>query len=216
MMVAIAFGCFVYVANNTVAAAVFKNWPERVIAGDWVLLVAAEELLGIFGKVLLGVAVSCAVLSGIMGFYLASSRLLFSMSRDGYLPKVFSVIDEKHGTPKNAMIFCILISLSGPVLGREALGWFVDMSAIGASIGFFFTCASTMVTMNRDQDGSYTYKCLAFLGSILSLCFIVLQLVPIEGLKGVHFCRQSYMMLAVWCLIGFVFFMKQRKHFITD
>ena len=53
--------------SNTVAAAALTNWPDRVLAGDWVLLVAAEELLGTFGKVLVGIAVSCAVLSGIMG-----------------------------------------------------------------------------------------------------------------------------------------------------
>ena len=145
MIIAIVFGCFVYTSNNTVAAAALENWPERVMAGEWVLLIAAEELLGTFGKVLIGVGVSCAVLSGIMGFYLASSRLMYSMSRDGYLPAWFGKVDEKYGTPKNAMIFCIIVSLSGPILGREALGWFVDMSAIGASIGYFFTSASTLI-----------------------------------------------------------------------
>lgn len=105
MIVAILFGCFVYTANNTVAAAALTNWPDRVLAGDWVLLVAAEELLGTFGNVLVGIAVSCAVLSGIMGFYLASSRLMYSMSRDGFLPPAFGKIDKRYGTPKNAMIF---------------------------------------------------------------------------------------------------------------
>lgn len=216
MFVAICFGCFVYTANNTVAAAALREWPERVMAGDWVLLIAAEELLGTFGKVLLGIAVSSAVLSGIMGFYLAASRLMYSMARDGYLPKRFGVIDEKHGTPKNAMIFCILISLSGPVLGREALGWFVDMSAIGASIGFFFTCASTIVMMNRDGDGRFRLKAMAALGCFFSIGFIILQLIPIEGLPNVHFCRQSYIMLGVWVLIGVMFFIRQRKNFIVD
>ncbi|MBO4433656.1 MAG: APC family permease, partial [Clostridia bacterium] len=115
LCVAIAFGCFVYTSNNTVAAAALENWPDRVMVGDWVLLIAAEELLGTFGKVLIGVGVSCAVLSGIMGFYLASSRLMYSMSRDGYLPEWFGKIDKKYSTPKNAMIFCILISLTGPI-----------------------------------------------------------------------------------------------------
>lgn len=216
MVVAILFGCFVYTANNTVAAAACQNWPDRVMAGDWVLLIAAEEILGVFGKVLIGTAVSCAVLSGIMGFYLASSRLMYSMSRDGYLPKVFGKINPKYGTPSNAMIFCIIISLSGPILGREALGWFVDMSAIGASIGFFFTCASTLVVMNRDKDGSFGLKAMAGLGGLFSLIFMILQLVPIEGLSGVHFGRESYMMLAVWIILGFIFFIKQRKYFVSD
>lgn len=216
MGVAILFGAFVYVANNTVAALAVANWPDRVMTGEWVLMVAAEEMLGVFGKVLVGVAVSCAVLSGIMGFYLASSRLMYAMARDGYLPKIFSVVSPKYGTPVSAMIFCILISLSGPVLGREALGWFVDMSSVGASIGFFFTCSSTIVTMNRDGDGSFRYKCLAALGSLLSLCFIVLQLVPIRGLKGVNFCWQSYCMFGIWCLLGMIFFFRQYRYFVVN
>ena len=216
MIVAIIFGGFVYISNNTIAAATLQNWPERVMAGEWVVLIAAEELLGNFGKVLVGVAVSCAVLSGIMGFYLAASRLMFSMSRDGYLPPVFGILDEKYGTPKNAMIFCIIVSLSGPILGREALGWFVDMSAIGASIGYFFTSAATLVTLKRDGDGSKALKNMALLGVIFSLIFVVLQLVPIPGLMGVHFCTQSYILLLVWIAIGLYFYFKQRNSFIND
>ena len=198
-----------YTANNTIAAAALENWPELIIEASstpWLLLAAAERLLGTPGKVLVGIAVSCAVLSGIMGFYLASSRLLFSMSRDGYLPAVFGEIDPKYGTPKNAMLFCIVISLSGPILGREALGWFVDMSAIGASIGYLCTCAATLVTMRRFGDGTGALRVMAVLGVAFSACFIILQLVPIPGLSGVHFCTQSYIMLVVWLVIGLVFY----------
>lgn len=213
MIVAIVFGCFVYTSNNTVAAAALANWPDRVMAGDWVLLIAAEELLGTFGKVLIGVGVSCAVLSGIMGFYLASSRLMYSMSRDGYLPKWFGVVDKKYGTPKNAMIFCVIVSLSGPILGREALGWFVDMCAIGASIGYFFTCASTLVTARRDGDGTKFLKVMAGIGVVFSVAFMILQLIPIPGLNGVHFGKESYYLLIVWIVLGLIFYMKERKFF---
>jgi len=213
MCIAIAFGCFVYTSNNTVAAAALANWPDRVMAGEWVLLVAAEELLGSFGKVLIGMGVSCAVLSGIMGFYLASSRLMYSMSKEGYLPEWFGRIDEKYQTPKNAMIFCILISLSGPILGREALGWFVDMSAIGASIAYFFTAACTLVTMKKDGDGSAKLKAMAIIGVIFALIFMILQLIPIPGLSGVHFGKESYLMLIIWCVIGVVFYLKKRSYF---
>lgn len=213
MIIAIAFGCFVYTSNNTVSAIALANWPEHVMAGDWVLLVAAEELLGTFGKVLIGVGVSCAVLSGIMGFYLASSRLMYSMSREGYLPEWFGVIDEKYGTPKNAMIFCMFVSLSGPILGREALGWFVDMSAIGASIGYFFTCACTLITTKKDGDGTKFLRTMAFIGLCFSISFVILQLILIPGLKGVNFCKESYIMLLAWSAIGLIFYIKQRKFF---
>ena len=211
MVIAILFGCFVYTANNTVAAAALENWPDRVMAGEWVLLVAAEARLGVFGKVLIGTAVSCAVLSGIMGFYLASSRLMYSMAKDAYLPRVFAKIDGKHGTPRNAILFCLLISLSGPILGREALGWFVDMSAIGASMGFFFTSASALKNMHSHKDATAFMRIMAILGIMFSAVFMILQLIPIPGLSGVHFGKESYLMLVVWVVIGVVFYLFRKK-----
>lgn len=216
MVVAIVFGCFVYTANNTISAAAQKHWPDRVIAGDWVLLAAAEELLGAFGKILVGIAVSSAVLSGIMGFYLAASRLMYSMSRDGYLPKWFGIIGEKHGTPKNAIIFCMVISLSGPIFGREALGWFVDMSAIGASIGYGFTCIATLKTLKQEGEYNLLVKIAAIIGTLFSIMFIILQLVPIPQLSFVHFGKQSYIMLAVWIVIGAMFYITQINNLKTD
>lgn len=186
------------------------------MAGEWVVLVAAEELLGGFGKVLIGVGVSCAVLSGIMGFYLASSRLMYSMAREGYLPKWFGVINPKYGTPQNAMIFCVIVSLSGPILGREALGWFVDMCAIGASIGYFFTSASTLVSIKRDGDGTPFLKVMAITGVVFSVAFMILQLVPIPGLSGVHFGTESYILLVVWIVLGLIFYFRERKFFTTE
>lgn len=211
MVVAILFGCFVYTTNNTVAAAALKNWPDRVMAGEWVLLVAAEEMLGVFGKMLIGTAVSSAVLSGIMGFYLAASRLMYSMAKDGYLPRVFGTINSKYGTPRNAIIFCMIVSLSGPILGREALGWFVDMSAIGASMGFFFTSACTLKKVNADHERKTVFKITAVLGIVFSVMFMILQLVPIPGLSGVHFGKESYLMLVVWIVIGIAFYLFKRK-----
>lgn len=216
MIVAILFGCFVYTANNTITAAALENWPELIVNSEgtpWLLLAAAERLLGTFGKVLVGIAVMSAVLTGIMGFYMASSRLMYSMSRDGYLPAFFKKIDSKHGTPKNAMLFCLVISLSGPILGREALGWFVDMSAIGASIGYGFTCLSTLKTMRRDGDGTKLLKITAVIGLVFSIIFMILQLIPITGLESVHFGNESYLMLAVWIVLGFTFYLKQKKNF---
>ena len=138
---------------------------------------------------------------------------MYSMSRDGYLPVWFGEVDPRYGTPKNAMLFCIVVSLSGPILGREALGWFVDMSAIGASIGYFFTSASTLVTIRRAGDGTGFLKAMAVTGVVFSTVFMILQLIPIPGLSGVHFGKESYIMLIVWIAIGLAFYMKQRRFF---
>ena len=90
------------------------------------------------------------------------------------------------------------------------------MSALGASIGFFFTSVSALVTMKRDKDGTPRLKVMATLGAIFSTIFVVLQLIPIPGLSGVHFGKESYLMLVVWILIGIAFFFKQRRYFWAD
>lgn len=219
MIIAIAFGCFVYTANNTIAAAALSNWPELIIEAEstpWLLLTAAEYLLGTPGKILVGVAVSCAVLSGILGFYMASSRLMYSMSREGYLPAFFGKVDTKYGVPRNAIIFCLGISLTGPILGREALGWFLDMSSIGASIGFGFTCLSTVVTLKRNGEHRPFVKVMAMIGAVVSAMFIVLQLVPIPGISGVHIGKESYLMLVIWIALGVLFYLFRSKNFNND
>ena len=106
-------------------------------------------------------------------------------------------------------IICLAFSLVGPFFGRTALGWFVDMSAIGASIGFMFTCMSTIVTMKRNNDKSPFLRWMAVLGATFSLTFIVLQLVPIPGLEGVHFGGESYVLLVVWIVLGIMFYIHQ-------
>ena len=127
------------------------------------------------------------------------------------MPSVFAKLDGKHSTPRNAIIFCLIVSLSGPILGREALGWFVDMSAIGASMGFFFTSASAYRKMCLDRDGKISLKILSVFGMIFSLIFMILQLVPIPGLSGVHFGKESYLMLLIWITIGIVFYFTTKK-----
>ena len=59
------------------SALAVNNWPERVMAGEWVLLVAAEEMLGGFGKLLLDYSLAAAadmgfgavLFEGNIGFY---------------------------------------------------------------------------------------------------------------------------------------------------
>ena len=53
-------------------------------------------------------------------------------------------------------------------------------------------------------------------GCAFSVLFMVLQLVPIPGFEGVHFGTQSYLMLAVWVLLGVVFYIKERKNFRAE
>ena len=77
-----------------------------------------------------------------------------------------------------------MVSLTGPIHGREALGWFVDMSAIGASIGYFFICAATIMIMKRDNDNNNALGVITTIGAVFTIKFMIWQLIPIQDLKA--------------------------------
>ena len=85
--------------------------------------------------------------------------------------------------------------------------------AIATGIALAFTCLSTLITAKRDGDAAPFLKVTASIGVVFSATFMVLQLVPIPGLSGVHFGTESYIMLAVWVVIGTIFYAVQWKHF---
>jgi hypothetical protein len=55
------------------------------------------------------------------------------------------------------------------------------------------------------------FKVAAILGTIFSIIFMILQLVPIPGLDGVHFGKESYLMLLVWIVICVIFYLTKKK-----
>lgn len=210
MIGAIAFGCAVYSCNNLVTAAASSDWQDFIAKHDWAVGAAVEALMGKPGLVVLGVAISCAILTGILGFLTATSRLLMSMAREGYIPGFFGVVSTRWRTPARAIVFCFALSAVGPFFGRTALGWFVDMSAVGAAAGFAYACASALKTAHGDsvKGGNAMVKALSTLGLILSLCFVVLLLVP--GLPG---CLNGpgYAMLGAWIAMGIIFYVLRAR-----
>ena len=219
MIISVIFGAVVYVALNTVTAAVipeeYVNWVEYIddlpnLTGIISLPTfnAAYELLGNVGVFFLGIAVTAAILSGIVGFYMATRRLLYSMSNENVLPKWFGKLDEKYKTPKNAIFFVMLISLIAPFFGRTALGWIVDMSSVGAAIGYGYTSFAALILAKKEKNISITIS--GIMGVVMSIIFVVLLLVPISGLScslGV----ESYVCLAIWSLLGLVFYNGSHK-----
>lgn len=156
----------------------------------------------------MGIALFCAVLSGIIGFYMATSRLLYSMSKDHVLPGWFGRLHPRYKTPMNAILFIMIISLCCPWFGRTVLNWVVDMSSIGAAIGYGFTSAATLVQVRRNKDTSAWMTINSILGVIFSLCFIALLIVP-NPLA--YLGPQSRIALVIWTVMGAAFFLYTRR-----
>ncbi len=220
MIVSILFGGLIYVVLNTITASIvpegYASWVEYIndignLNGLLSLPTfnAAHELLGTAGLVFLGVAVLGAVLSGIVGFYMATSRLLYSMAKKGVLPQWFGNLHGKHKTPSNAIIFIMIIALIAPFFGRTALGWIVDMSSVGAAVGYGYTSAAALKYAIKDKNKGIIFT--GSMGVLLSIVFIVLLLVPIS-MFNCSLGKESYTCLAIWIVLGLIFYFYSRKN----
>lgn len=220
MVASILFGALLYIVLNLVSAAVvpagYENWKEYVENIDELNGIvsmptfnAANQLLGKTGLFILGVSLFCAVLSGMFGFYMATSRLLYSLAIERVLPSCFAKLHPQYKTPYVSIIFVMLFSLVAPWLGREVIGWIVDMSSIGAAIGYGFTSAATYYALKRENGGVLS-KFNALLGTFFSALFICVLLSPqYWGLGGLG--MYSRIALGIWSVLGFCFYYYSKK-----
>jgi amino acid transporter len=219
MTISILFGAAVYVLLNTVTAMVvpegYNSWVEYIdavpeLSGLIALptFYAAKELLGTVGLVILGLAVLAAILSGIIGFYMAASRLLYSMSKENFLPPWFGKLHKDYKTPYNSILFIMVISMIAPFFGRTALNWIVDMSSLGAAIRYGYTSLAAYRTAK--QKGNKKLMVTGILGGLFGLMFVILLLVPIP-LFNCSLGKESYICLIIWIILGIIFYLRTRN-----
>src|SRR5690625_6657870 len=89
-----------------------KPW-ERLVDENhiWGTGAAIKELLGIGGLSVLVIALTMGIFTGLNGFIIAGSRLLFAMARAKIVPEVFGKVHPKHKTPHIAILATTLVAL---------------------------------------------------------------------------------------------------------
>ena len=136
----------------------------------------------------------------------AQSRMLFVMSRDGLVPKIFSKVHEKFHTPHYAlMIPGVIIATIGALCPLEIMAGITSMVAL-----FSFTVVSIIMLILRRTMPKIKrpFKCpLAYIIApiAITVCsYLIFTLVPIAGIYFVS-----------WFVIGiFVYFAYVRNHSI--
>jgi basic amino acid/polyamine antiporter, APA family len=131
--------------------------------------------------------------SVILVMLLGQSRVFFSMSRDGLLPKVFSEIHPKFLTPYRCnLIFMVFGSLLAGFLPISKLG---HMTSIGTLLAFVIVCVGIIVMRRTNPDAPRPYRT---------------PLVPIVPILGVLVCLsmmiplgvETWYRLIIWLVIG--------------
>ena len=164
---------------------------------------ASESLLGSAGIVILGLTTLGGIITGLVGNYIASSRLIYTMALDGMMPEKLGKLDGHH-TPKNAILFLLGISLIIPFLGRTATGWIVDVTTVGATIAYAYVsvCAYKQAKTENKRKMVTTGK----IGFVISVLFVLYFLIP--NLLAVDtLSMESYMILSAWGILGLIYFL---------
>ena len=161
----------------------------------------ANSLLGKLGLVIIGITASAAIFTGIIGAYRATTRILSTMAED-------SIISNKFLVTSFCIMFIMIISIMISFLGRNALNWFVELTSFCAVIGFGYTSASAMKIAKTEKKHSVFITGIA--GLVVSMVFGGVHLISkIHSVSTMS--APSFLLLALWCLIGFVFYWRTMK-----
>jgi APA family basic amino acid/polyamine antiporter len=175
---------------------------------------AIYEALHAIGYDWLGTGVVIGILAGytsvILVMLLGQSRVFYSMSRDGLLPKLFSDIHPKFKTPWRCnLVFMVFVSMFSGFVPLSSLG---DMTSIGTLLAFVIVCAGVMIMRKTNPDLPRPYKT---------------PLVPVVPILGIIVCfammasldMLTWIRLVVWLAIGLaIYFMYSRhnSHLVTQ
>jgi len=208
----ILMGGLVYILLNTITASAvpegYDSWISNMNTSasnttgfkSSPTFLAADRLLGERGLIVIGVAALTAILTGIIGFYVAASRLLYSLSIHRMLPGWFCRLNRRKA-PKNALLFVMIITVSALFLGEEVVNWIADMSLIGSIVSYGYTSAAACKAAHA--EGRKLIRITGLAGVILSIISGLLLLIP-NPLSAFTLGKESYLFLAAWCTIGFL------------
>jgi basic amino acid/polyamine antiporter, APA family len=145
--------------------------------------------------------VTVAILAGfssvILVMLLGQSRVFYSMSRDGLVPKVFSEVHPTYRTPwKSNLLFFAFTSVFAAFIPEDIVG---EMTSIGTLFAFVLVCAGVWIMRVRRPDIPRGFRTPAV--PVVSTLGIVVCAAMIYGLGWTNWMR-----LAVWLVIGLVIY----------
>ncbi|GAB3027817.1 amino acid permease [Niabella terrae] len=139
------------------------------------------------------IAILLGYSSVILVMLLGQSRVFYSMSADGLLPRFFSSIHPKFRTPSRSnLFFMIFVSLFAAFIPGRIVG---EMTSIGTLFAFILVCIGVMILRKSNPDAPRAFRTpLVPLVPILGVvvCFGMMAFLPFD----------TWIRLIVWMLIG--------------
>lgn len=142
-------------------------------------------------------AIIVAILAGyasvILVMLMGQSRVFYSMSKDGLIPRIFSAVNPKTQTPaKNNLLFMLFVSAFAAFVPARVVG---EMTSIGTLFAFILVCIGIWVMRKRMPELPRSFKTpMVPLVPILGIltCLFMMVFLPMD----------TWIRLLVWMLIG--------------
>ena len=146
-------------------------------------------------------SVTVAILAGfssvILVMLLGQSRVFYSMSKDGLVPKIFSHVHTRFRTPyKSNMLFFVFTGIFAAFIPEDIVG---EMTSIGTLFAFILVCAGVWIMRARRPDVERGFRVPAL--PVVATLGIIVCGAMIYGLGWTNWTR-----LIIWLLIGLLFY----------
>ena len=183
------------------------NWEDFKTAGKEASVAFAIKTY-MPGYEWLGTLITVAILAGfssvILVMLMGQSRVFYSMSKDGLVPKVFSELHPKFRTPfKSNAILLIFVGLFAGFVPGSVAG---DLTSFGTLFAFVLVCVGIWVLRVKNPTAVRPFKT---------------PLVPLVPILGILVCTGMIVSLGkdtlisafVWMIAGlFIYFLYSKKN----
>jgi APA family basic amino acid/polyamine antiporter len=190
-----------YIAFSVVLTGI-ANYKELGVAAPVAL--AIDKTPYAWLKLLVKFGIISGFTSVILVMLLGQSRVFYSMSKDGLVPRVFSDIHPKFRTPwRSNLLFMVFVMPFSGFLPLSVVG---HMTSIGTLFAFVIVCAGVLVMRRTQPDTPRPFKT------------PLVPLIPVMGILWNFAMMYSlgwdnWIRLAVWLAIGQVlYFAYGRSH----
>ncbi|MFL0195424.1 amino acid permease [Clostridium sp. WILCCON 0269] len=158
----------------------------------------ALQQVGInWGSALVSVGAICGLTSVLLVMLFGQTRVLFAMSRDGLLPKVFGHVDERFHTPVRSTLLVGIITMI--IAGFTPIAVVSELTNIGTLAAFVIVSASVIVLRKKEPDRPRAFK--VPFSPVTPILSIAACLFLIYNLQHVTLLR-----FLVWLVIGLVLY----------
>jgi APA family basic amino acid/polyamine antiporter len=143
------------------------------------------------------------MLSSILVYQLGQSRVWFSMSRDGLLPKVFSNVHPVFRTPAfSTWVAGIVVAIPS---GLFDIGTLADLSNIGTLFAFVLVSVGVIVLRIREPERRRGFR--VPFGPVIPVLSVVFCFLLMAGLPIITWFR-----FLIWLVIGLVIYFFYSRH----